>query len=256
MKRLLAWALCLMMLIPGAMAENAAETAQEYEFVVYNASRDAKRIAVTVDDCYNTKNIKAIFSLCKEYDIPMTFFPNGMALREKNGDLWRSIVEFGCEIGNHTNTHPDMQTVNDATRAKEILKTQEILDTVLGYHYPMQVYRPPFGNKSRAVNAILQRCGYKHCVVWDVAKTSAKSYYSHTQNGSILLFHADDKDLSNLTKLLPMLVADGYEFCTVSELLGLEPVQTSALLWEYDKKTQSLVLRPDEEQPSLQGQEN
>lgn len=249
MKRILAWLLCMLLVMPAALAQ---ETEEGYAFTLRNANREEKRIAITVDDCYNLKNVQAIFDLCVEYDVPMTFFVCGTSMKVEHRDLWSSIIDFGCEIGNHTYGHKDLSKANDASLRFQILRNQQALDTVLGYHYEMQVFRPPYGNYNRYVTAAVQEYGYKHLVLWDVDTTKYKTAYKNTKNGSILIYHANKADVNCLTKLVPMLVEDGYEFCTVSELLGLEPVQTSELLWTYDKKTKSLVLRPDDEQPSLQ----
>ena len=70
--------------------------------------------------------------------------------------------------------------------------------------------------------------------------------------GVFVWFTAPAAVMTYLYCLVPMLLADGYEFCTVSELLDLGPVLTSKWLYKYDKNTHSLVLRPDEEQPCLQ----
>lgn len=252
MKKLLAILLCLLFVFSAAIAE---ETTTEYEFTLRHANREEKRIAITVDDCYNLKHVEAIFNLCKEYNIPMTFFVCGTSMMVEHRELWTDIIDFGCEIGNHTYGHPDMSKASDTSLRFQILRNQQALDTVLGYHYEMQVFRPPYGNYNRYVKAALQEYGYKHMVLWDVDSTTWKTAYKRTQNGSILIYHANKADVNCLTKLIPLLVEDGYEFCTVSGILGLEAPKTSELLYTYDKKTKTLVLRPDEEQPSLQKQE-
>lgn len=44
------------------------------------------------------------------------------------------------------------------------------------------------------------------------------------QNGSILLYHANPKDIRCLKRLIPALREAGYTCVTVSDLLGLPPV--------------------------------
>jgi len=245
MKKWLALILCLLFVCP-AMAE------EDLNFVLYNADRDTNRIAITVDDCYNLKNVSAIFDICKEYNVPMTFFVCGTSMKEEHRELWTSIIDFGCEIGNHTYSHNNLHEESNTGIRYQILRNQQALDTVLGYHYEMQVFRPPYGNYNRYVRNALIDYGYKKMVLWDVDSTKYKAAYKATQNGSILIYHANKADVNCLTELVPMLLADGYEFCTVSELLDLGPVLTSKWLYKYDKNTHSLVLRPDEEQPCLQ----
>lgn len=56
---------------------------------------------------------------------------------------------------------------------------------------------------------------------------SKEKMLSRIQNGSIILLHANKKDLEVLKELLPELEKK-YEMTTVSELLNIPPV-------EYDK---------------------
>ena len=51
--------------------------------------------------------------------------------------------------------------------------------------------------------------------------------FDATENGSILLFHTNYEDLECLKVLIPMLLEEGYELVTVSELLGMVPLQSS-----------------------------
>ena len=125
-----------------------------------------------------------------------------------------------------------------------LLRNQERLDEVLGFHYPMQVMRPPFGELYDADTGVgyvlkaIESAGYNHAVLWDVSQTNPDKCIHDVQNGSILLFHTLIDDLRCLQKLLPELKARGYEFVTVSEMLGMEPVATSTDLYvrDYIKK--------------------
>ena len=86
LKRILALALCLCLLVPLACAEESAEEAPARdaeteellkEFTLKHGSRSSKKIALTVDDCYKsaTEWIEKDVELCREYGIAMTFFP-------------------------------------------------------------------------------------------------------------------------------------------------------------------------------------
>ena len=61
-------------------------------------------------------------------------------------------------------------------------------------------------------------------VLWEVAQTEPYQAFRDTQNGSILLYHARMVDYECLKTLIPMLPDAGFEFVTVSDLLGLEPL--------------------------------
>lgn len=230
MKRLLALLLCLVCVCSSALAV-------EPGFTVYHGDREQKRICITVDDCKDTAMLKRIFDLGQELGIPMTFFTLGYVLEDEDRDIWRAVAESDCEIGNHCYWHQALPGLNRQAITSTLQHVQERLDEVLGYHYPMQVMRPPFGELRRdGVNTgmvldSIEKAGYSHAVMWDVSQTDPKKCYYDVQNGSILLFHTMLADFRCLEELLPRLQADGYEFVTVSEMLGLPPIATSTDLY-------------------------
>lgn len=73
--------------------------------VVHHGSREEKKVAITVDDCYDRTHVESAVALCQEYGIPITFFPIGNALKFADAFLWQSALDAGCEIGNHTWGH-------------------------------------------------------------------------------------------------------------------------------------------------------
>ena len=124
-----------------------------------------------------------------------------------------------------------------STIVKQLTSTQSRLDEVLGYHYPMQVMRPPYGSlaitpgrvsDNDVVDAI-RAAGYQHAIKWDVSQTNPALAIEDVQNGSILLYHTNRKDIECLKVLIPQLLEQGYQPVTVSELLGLPKVETSPL---------------------------
>jgi peptidoglycan/xylan/chitin deacetylase (PgdA/CDA1 family) len=225
MKRLVASILCLVLLACASLS-----FAAEYKFTVRNGDRSENRICITVDDCINTEMMQAIFELGQELEIPMTFFILGSGIQEKDQELWQRIAKSDCELGNHTYGHASLPKKEQEYIVRTLNRTQRRLDQVLGFHYPMQVMRPPYGKvrigdgSNIHVVRSVQAAGYDHLILWDVDETDVEKCYKDVQNGSILLFHTNPLDYSTLQQLLPMLKADGYEFVTISQLLGKEPV--------------------------------
>ena len=225
MKRFAALLVCLVCLCSSALAV-------EPGFTVYHGDREQKRICITVDDCKDTGVLKKMFDLGQELGIPITFFTLGYVLEDDDRDIWREVAASNCEIGNHCYWHQSLPKLTAEARVSTLEHCQQRLDEVLGYHYPMQVMRPPFGetrdengNSGPTLRAI-EKAGYTHAVMWDVSQTDPGKCYYDVQNGSILLFHTMIKDYQCLVELLPRLQAEGYEFVTVSEMLGLPPEAT------------------------------
>ena len=197
-------------------------------FVVYHGSREEKKIAITVDDCYDADVLRMMHELCVEYDFPITWFVLGTQLRDEDKGLWEAIITHGSEIGNHTWKHPYLTRIKIHNARNQILLTQERIDELLGYHYPLRLLRPPFGYYQEGEVNLLDmfyEYGVEKTVLWDVSHTDPQVAFDNTQNGSILLFHTNYEDLACLKVLIPMLLEEGYELVTVSELLGMESPQ-------------------------------
>lgn len=203
------------------------------DFTLRHGDRETPQIAITIDDCYDRKHILAAVELCETYAIPVTFFPIGNALKFADSALWQRALDAGCEIGNHSWGHKDLTRLSSRDIRYQMLRTQQKIDEMLGYHYPMQVMRPPFGSTSSKVAKAVASVGYLHAVKWDVSQTDAAKAIKQVQNGSILLYHARAKDIRCLEALIPQLLEKGYECVTVSELLGLEPVETTETIYIY-----------------------
>ena len=103
------------------------------------------RIALTFDDGPDRRTTPRILDTLGEHDIKATFFVVGRQV-EKNPDLLRRIVEEGHTIGNHTYDHADMSALSPQQMRLELRSTQKAVDEALGYHYPMALMRPPYGD--------------------------------------------------------------------------------------------------------------
>ena len=211
--------------------------AVEAGYTVFHGDREQPRVALTVDDCYNIDHVQAVIDLCREYNVPVTFFVIGKALKVKDREVWQAALDAGCEIGNHTFSHARLPDLNRDGIISQLTRTQSRLDEVLGWHYAMQVMRPPYGRLSAdpshksdlwVVEAI-EDAGYVHAVRWDVSQTDPGKALRDVQCGSILLYHANPKDIRCLTRLIPDLVKAGYECVTVSELLS--PLSVTDTAW-------------------------
>ena len=85
---------------------------EQMAITVRHGDREQKQIAITVDDCYEISKVEAITTLCQEYHIVCTFFVIGSALKFQDADIWKQVVEAGCEIGNHSWGHKNLTELN------------------------------------------------------------------------------------------------------------------------------------------------
>lgn len=225
---LLMLALCFFWTAAAASASTETEAVS-----VRHGDRSAPRIAITIDDCYDIDHIASAVALCEKHGVSMTFFVIGNALKFADGDVWQRALDAGCEIGNHSWGHTDLTRLTARKIRFHMLRTQQKIDELLGYHYPMQVMRPPLGKTNRKVRDAIASVDYRAVVRWDVSQTNPVQALREVQNGSILLYHGRAKDIACLEELLPRLLEAGYACVTVSELLALPSVVTSPEVYVY-----------------------
>ena len=223
-------ALCL-----GSVFSASAETGLE-KFRVSHGDPESKKIAITMDDVNEPEWVWKSVELCREYGITMTFFPNGRNIFEEDADHWRDVVASGCEIGSHGWDHRSLKKIETRTEMFwELGKVQQVLDQVLGYHYPIRWYRPTYGEMGDQYE-IVMKFGYDHALLWTVSQTDPALAIQEVKNGSILLFHARHRDYQCLVELIPQLLEAGFEPVTVSELFGFDPPETGDELYVYHKE--------------------
>ncbi len=232
MKKSLLWALLLCLLAAAGSA--AAETGLE-QFAVRHGNEESPRIAITMDDVWETEWVWRSAELCEKYGIHMTFFPCGVNLAEEDRDSWRRVIELGNEIGCHSYFHESFRDDTVANLQARLTRFQKKLDAVLGFHYATRWFRPPFGNitdqdgTNRSAYAAAKKAGYDHVLLWNVSNTDPTQALHVARNGCIMLFHARKADYECLEILIPQLLEAGFEPVTVSALFGLELPETGAL---------------------------
>lgn len=199
-------------------------TAPTIATVYWTGNPEAKRIAITVDDCRSIDNMTKMLDLFRANDAKATFYVVGRNLRVKDRDFWRRVVAEGHELGNHTYGHVSLTSLPESEVKSQLSKTQTALNEALGFAYPLHSVRPPYGNWRRgATLRDVYRAGYDSVILWSVSQIDPDIAYEQIENGSVCLFHSNLNDLLCLETLVPRLRADGFELVTVSELFGFNP---------------------------------
>ena len=103
------------------------------------------KVALTFDDGPDPRTTPLILDTLRERGVEATFFVVGRRVAQNPG-LLRRIVAEGHAIGNHTYDHADLSELSAGRMRGELLSTQEAVDDALGYHRPMALMRPPYGN--------------------------------------------------------------------------------------------------------------
>ncbi|MGN7477011.1 polysaccharide deacetylase family protein [Solibacillus silvestris] len=182
-----------------------------------------KRIALTFDDGPHPEVTKQILALLKKYNAKATFFMLGSRVQYYPG-LAREVREAGHEIGNHTWTHPVLTKMSAAAIQKEYESTEQAIVNAIGEN--STVFRPPYGaiNDSvrklipcKTVNWTIDTLDWKHR---DPEKLLPKLKEGLHNNAIVLMHDIHQSTADGLEPVLAYLQDEGYEFLTITDILG------------------------------------
>lgn len=200
---------------------------------------ERKMIAFTFDDGPRTGITEQILDIVEENGIRVTFFIKGANIAGHEEQLMR-MLSLGCEIGNHTWNHTDIETLSAADMRTEIGSVNDAIRDRFGYS--IKLFRPPYirygdpGDETRtALVSLMQE--------WDMAVINHTRSTHDTHNNytadmiysrgveefdelgkglprAIILCHdKQQKTVDAFRRIVPELLSRGYQFVTVSELL-------------------------------------
>ncbi|MCY6356418.1 polysaccharide deacetylase family sporulation protein PdaB [Clostridium sp. ZS2-4] len=195
---------------------------------IYCVDTNEKKIAISFDASWGANNTIKILDILDKYDVKATFFLVGRWVDEFPEET-KEIYKRGHEIGNHSNSHPDMTTLSDDRIVKEIAATDAKLMQLIGTD--TKLFRFPSGSyDDRSIQAI-ENTNHR-CIQWDVdsidwKEQGAEKEYGRVmkkvKNGSIVLFHNAAKYTpENLPKIIEKLKSEGYQFVKISDLIYKE----------------------------------
>jgi peptidoglycan/xylan/chitin deacetylase (PgdA/CDA1 family) len=128
------------------------------------AGADPDEIALTFDDGPNPAATAQLLEVLARGGVRATFFVIGAFARQQP-ELVRAIASAGHTIGNHTMTHPRLETAAAARVREELAGCNAVLEELLGER--VRLFRPPFGSRRPAVLRIAAELGLAP-VLWNV----------------------------------------------------------------------------------------
>ncbi len=188
-----------------------------------------KKIALTFDDGPHPRLTPKILEVLDKYNIKATFFTVGANVHYYPS-AFEEILSHGHEIGNHTYTHPHVSRIDTNALRREVEKCEEEI-----YEHGecrTKLFRPPEGMIDNGVTTLLRELDYK-VILWDIdtrdwdhtpPESIAKMVIEKASSGDIILMHDyisyNSPTVEALELFLPTLIEKGYQFVTVSELIG------------------------------------
>ena len=203
--------------------------------LVHKVPIQEKAVAFTFDDGPHPLYTKQILDIFHKNNGKATFFMIGEELN-KYEDIAAQVHMSGHEIANHTYSHPDLTKLTvDEVRA-ELKRADETIRKVTGK--PVSNFRPPYFGVNDDILQLAAEFGY-HSIgavngeAKDWEQPGVDFIVEHTRptidNGSIFMFHDGygerDQTIEAVRVLVEELAAEGYQFLTVSELVGRANLQ-------------------------------
>lgn len=194
-------------------------------------------IALTFDLCqdpqYPAGYDAAIVDVLTRYEVPATFFMGGdwMRTHPEETKILASYPTF--ELGNHSWSHPNFETLTVEEMDREIEMTEDVLFQLTGRH--SRLFRLPGGTYNDLSLQVIAEHGL-YTIQWDsVTGDPDPAFDSATilaeiqrtaRKGSIVIMHANGRGWHTaeaLPSIIEYLQRKGFTLVTASQLIGLEP---------------------------------
>ena len=215
------------------------EAAVEARMATMAIDPERKMVAFTFDDGPRTGITAQILDTVEQYGVRVTFFIKGDNIASHEEELMR-MLSLGCEIGNHTWMHTNIEELSASEMREEIGKVNDAIRNRFGYS--IRLFRPPYikyGDKgSETRNSLVALMEEWNMAIINHTRSTHDTYSSYNAekiynravletdelgkglDGSIILCHdKQQKTVDAFKMIVPALLERGYQFVTVSELL-------------------------------------
>ena len=200
------------------------------ETIPYNQ----KMIALTFDDGPGPYTMK-LLKILEKYNAKATFFMCGYSLeRNDTEEILKKMEELGCDLGNHTMNHKQLDKLKAKKIRKEVNGVSDIIKSYVG-HNPAFV-RPPYGAGIKS-KKVIENVGYP-MICWNVdsldwktksKKKTIKNVLRDAGDGDIVLMHdIHEWTVDAVDKIIPKLQKQGYKIVTVSEMAKARNIELEA----------------------------
>jgi peptidoglycan/xylan/chitin deacetylase (PgdA/CDA1 family) len=184
-------------------------------------------VALTFDDGPHHSLTPHLMDILASRGVRATFYVIGNRSVRHPQVLQRLAAE-GHEIGNHTWSHPSLSGLSDRAILSQIDRTNQAVYDIVGR--PPVTMRPPYGNLTPRQRRMLFDTRGLPTVLWSIdpedwrrpgSAVVTQRIVGRAHPGAVILAH----DIQSATvRAMPAtidgLIARGYGFVTVSELLG------------------------------------
>lgn len=199
---------------------------------------EKKYCSLTFDDGPNFEGdntMNTMLDILEKHGVVASFFLIGNKISEKNTAVIERAVKMGCDIENHSWTHPDMAKLSREEILDEYNKCDQAIIKITGKK-PV-LFRPPYISVSDLMHEVIDTpfiCGHG-CRDWEPEvsanerlKLMLNNEETKVQDGIMFLLHVDDGNTNTLEvvdRAIPLLKEQGFKFVTAPELFKLKGVE-------------------------------
>jgi len=195
----------------------------------------SRQLALTYDDGPNDPGTLRLLDVLAKYDVKATFFVLGKFVQQKP-EIVRALASAGHVIGNHSWDHPRLIFGSKAELRSQVERAQKAIFDACGV--TPTLFRPPYGGRRPGTLSAVRKLGLEP-VMWNVTcydwkPITADKVFAHAQRqirgGDVILMHDGDQarmgaDRSHTVEATDRLIAhykaEGYEFVTVPQMIGI-----------------------------------
>lgn len=222
---------------PSPVSTPEAPAAEVKPATWFSVHVDGPYIAMTFDDGPSAETTPRLLDILKQRNLKVTFFEIGQNA-ERNPAIVKRILAEGHEIGNHSWTHPQLSKLSDERVTEEITKTQDAIKNASGSGYTPTLLRPPYGAITARQKEWIEKQFGLSIIMWSVDpfdwKRPGESVIEQrilagARPGAIILSHDIHKQtVDAMPATLDALIAKGFKFVTVSQLIAMNTPKSSA----------------------------
>lgn len=183
---------------------------------------ETKQVALTFDDGPHRVYTKMLLDGLAKRKVRATFFVIGKNI-PGNEELIARMQQEGHLIGNHTYDHVKISDLSGEEACEQVEKTSALVREITGED--TEFVRPPFGAWNKSMEGAFTMIP----VMWDVdpldwttknRELIEQRVLEDVSSGDIILLHDYyESSVEAALELVDQLLAQGYEFVTVDELI-------------------------------------
>ena len=214
------------LIIAGSTASKVVATVSaERKIPVYCVDTQEKVCAISFDAAWGNEQTEELLDILDKYDVKATFFLVKQWV-DDYPDSVKEIASRGHDIGNHSSTHPHMNSLSAESQLEEIHSCNEAIKALTD-NAPT-LFRAPYGE----YNDSLVECVNAedmHCVQWNIdsldwkdpsAEQIVKKISDNLCPGSIILMHNGAKNTpAALPDIIESIQSKGYEIVLIKDLI-------------------------------------